>query len=48
MKLILSDEVRGGVVLVQVSENGSERLTRVQFQRGRLILGVHVHDEMRI
>src|SRR5580704_9126316 len=44
----LSDEVRRGVVLVQLREDWSERLARVQLLCGRGILGVHVHHEMGV
>src|SRR4029077_10536080 len=38
---------RGGV-LVQVGEDRSERLARVQLLRGRRIPGVHIHHEMGV
>src|SRR4029077_17567761 len=44
----LSHEMRGGVVLVQVSEDGSERLARVEFLGGRRIFGIHEHHEVRV
>src|SRR5690349_2644916 len=44
----LADEVRGGVVLVQVGEDGGERLARVELRGGRRVLRVHVHDEVRV
>src|SRR5579871_6661209 len=44
----LSDEVRGGVVLVQLCEDGSERLARVQFLGRRRVPGVHIHHKMRV
>ena len=44
----LSDEMHGGGVLVQVGEDRSERLARVQLLRGLRILRVHVHHEMGV
>jgi hypothetical protein len=44
----LSDEMLGGGVLVQVVEDGSQRLARVEVHRGRRIRCIHVHDEVRI
>src|SRR4029077_20275205 len=44
----LSDEVHGGGVLVQVRENWSERLARVQFLRRRWILRVHIDHEVGV
>ena len=44
----LSDEVRGGVVLVQVREDRSQRFARVQLLRRPRILGVHIHDEVGV
>src|SRR6266550_3636098 len=40
--------MHGGGVLVQSCKNWSERLARVQLLRRLRILGVHVHDEVRI
>src|SRR6201981_2837428 len=42
----LSDEVRGGVVLVQVCKNRRKRIARVQVHRGLRIFGVHEHHEV--
>src|SRR5450432_1059545 len=42
----LSDEVRGGVVLVQVCKNRRKRIARVQIHRGLRIFGVHEHHEV--
>ena len=44
----LPDEVRRGIVLVQVCKDWSERVARVQLHRGRWSLCVHVHHEMRV
>jgi hypothetical protein len=44
----LSDEMRRGVVLVQVCEDWSERLARVQLLGRLRIFGVHVHHEMSV
>jgi hypothetical protein len=44
----LSDEVHGSGVLVQICKHGSQRLARVQFLRGRWILGVHGHHEVGV
>src|SRR6201988_748886 len=44
----LSKEVHGRGVLVQICKNGSECLARAQLLRELRILGVHVHDEVRI
>src|ERR1700751_1144971 len=41
----LTDEMRRGIVLVQVCEHWRERLARVQFLRGFRIFRVHVHNE---
>ena len=41
----LSDEVRRGFVLIQLCEDWSERLARVQFLRAS-DPGVHVHHEL--
>ena len=40
--------MHGGGVRVQIREDWSERLARVQLLRRLRILGVHVHDEVRI
>src|SRR6266852_2097989 len=40
--------MHGGGVLVQIREDWSERLARVQLLRRLRILGVHVHNEVRI
>jgi hypothetical protein len=45
---VLPDEVRGGVVLVQVSEHWRERFTRVQLHRGLRVLGIHVHHKVGV
>src|SRR5260370_35858778 len=42
----LADEVRGGVVLVQVCKNRRKRIARVQIHRGLWVFGVHVHHEV--
>src|ERR1700746_2992820 len=42
----LSDEVRGGVVLVQVCKNRRKRIARVQIHRALRGFGVHVHHEV--
>src|ERR1700756_2198199 len=44
----LSDEVRGGVVLVQVSEDGSQSLAPTQLLQRLWILGLHVDREVSI
>src|ERR1700722_2384598 len=44
----LSDEMRRGVVSVQVCEDWSERLARVQLLGRLRILGVHIHHEMGV
>src|SRR5579863_2934617 len=44
----LSDEVRGGSVLVQVGKDRRKRFSRMQFLRGLWIFGVHEHHEMRV
>jgi hypothetical protein len=44
----LSKKVRRGIVLVQVGEDGSKRLARMQLLRGLRVLGVHVHHEVGI
>src|SRR3984893_5317638 len=44
----LPDEVGGGVVLIQLGEDRSERLARVQLERWLRILGVHVHHEVGV
>jgi hypothetical protein len=44
----LSNEAHRRIVSVQVSEDGSEFLARVQFLRGCRILGIHIHHEMRV
>ena len=44
----LTDEVRGGLVLIQIGEDRSERLARMQLLRGFRIFGVHVHDEVGV
>jgi hypothetical protein len=40
--------VHGGGVLVQVREDRSERLARMQILRGRWIFGIHVHYEVGV
>src|SRR5580700_4715681 len=40
--------MHGGLVFVQVREDGGERLTRVEFLGWRRVFGVHVHDEVGI
>ena len=42
----LSDEVRSGVVPVQLGENRSERLACVEPLRWLRVLGVHVHHKV--
>src|SRR6202167_2686126 len=44
----LSNEAHRRIVSVQVSEDGSEFLARVQFLRWCRILGIHIHHEMRV
>src|SRR5437588_6074660 len=44
----LSDEVRGGSVLVQVGKDRRKRFARMQLLRGLWIFGVHEHHEVRI
>ena len=44
----LTNEVHRRIVFVQVCENGSELLARVQFLRGCRIFGIHIHHEMRV
>jgi hypothetical protein len=44
----LSNEMHRSCVLVQVSENRSERLARVQLLRGLRVFGVHVHHEVGV
>src|SRR6476661_329673 len=44
----LSHEVHGGGVLVQVCEDRSERLARMQLLRGRRVLGIHVYHKVGV
>src|ERR1700730_11907053 len=44
----LSDEVGGGVVLIQLGEDRRERLARVQLKSVLWILGVHMHHEVGV
>jgi len=44
----LSKEVHSGCVLVEIREDGSERLARMQLLRRLRVLGIHVHDEVRV
>ena len=44
----LSNEVRGGVILVQICEDWCERLARVKLLGGRRILGLHIHHEVGV
>src|SRR4030095_1489040 len=44
----LSDAVRGSLVLVQLREDGSERLTAAQLLRGLRDLSVHVDHEASV
>src|SRR6266852_6373796 len=43
----LSDEVRGGVVLVQICKNRRKRIARVQIHRRLWIFGVHEDNKVR-
>src|SRR5580658_8320664 len=44
----LSDEMRGGVVLVQICKDGSEFVARMEFLGGRRIFSIHEHNEVRV
>ena len=44
----LPNEVHRRIVFVQVREDGSELLARVQFLRGCRVLRIHIHHGMRI
>jgi hypothetical protein len=44
----LSNEMRRGIILVQICEDWSERIARVQFLRGLRILGHHVNHEVGV
>jgi len=44
----LSNEMRRGIILVQICEDWSERVARVQFLRGSRIPGVHVNHEVGV
>ena len=39
---------RGGVILVQLCEDWSERLARVELLGRRRIIGVHIHHEVGV
>src|ERR1700688_1535218 len=44
----LSDEMRGGSVLVQIGKDRRKRFARMQLLRGLWIFGVHEYHEMRV
>src|SRR5580704_525160 len=44
----LSHEMRGGVILVQIGEDGSEFVARMQFLGGRRIFSIHENNEVRV
>jgi hypothetical protein len=44
----LSNEMRRGIILVQICEDRGESVARVQFLRGPRIFGVHIHYEVGV